>query len=775
MVHWWHERRVPVAIASAAASLLIAWLFAEPSLLLLAVASITFGIGRIVGLGVALCLSVVAASFPVAGDHIDASAVRGFALSVTCMAAWFVTTIFVQRADLPKAGASAVDAGDSHLRQLIDAFPAQIWTADPTGAPTHVNTALVQWSGLSIDDLREGDAGALATAIHRAIHPDDRLDVASILSEAFRSGNAFALKYRQRHSDGAYRWIDGRAGPLRAADGTIRQWYGVCLDIDDQVRAHESLHQRERELRHLVDTVPALIWLLTPQGETLGFNRKMVEWVGLTPDALSDIQPDGCQLTIGSLIHPDDRPRAQAAFSMSLQTGEPLQVRGRLRRYDGEYRWVESRVAPLRDDAGDIVQWYGVSFEVEDEVRAVHALQESEQYLRQVIDTVPVVVFRATGEGKPVYANGRIREFYGFQHENLDDPDSPGFQTAVQLLVHPDDRAEVERDLARAFESGNPFRKRYRQHLADGGFRWIEGRMEPLRDSTGAILEWYGVNLDVDDEVHAQEDLIRARQKLAKASQAASLSELSASIAHEVNQPLAAISANASACHQWLLHEPPNLARARETAEAMIADAEAAANIVGRVRALFSTKTKVAALNNVNDIVLEVCRLLASEIAGRGVKIERELCPDLQEVLIDRVQIQQVLVNLIRNGLEAMESVPISSRILHIRSLNLINGDIRIDICDVGPGIADSHRIFEPFFTTKADGLGMGLSICKSIVDSHGGKILVDSAKGQTVFSVFLPHHQDKQASAENPTSKRSSFLGSDQSRPRACWPDGGR
>lgn len=751
MVQWWRARRYPLAILLGTASLLVAWLLSAPSFLLLAVAVTTLGLGVPLGLGAAVSTSLIVTALPIAGDSLGVAAADGLAFSLVAMAAWLVTTLFGQGSSLSSgltaAAAGASDLSDADLRQLIDAVPAQIWTADPKGVPTHVNTALAKWAGISMKELLEGDSGVLATAINRAIHPDDRLDVATILSDAFRSGSPFALKYRQRRYDDVYRWIDGRAGPLRASDGTIKQWYGVCLDIDDQVRAHESLYESERELRHLVDTVPALIWLLAPDGETVHFNRQMAEWVGLSPDALNDTKSHCEHLAIESLFHPDDRMRAEAAFSKSLQTGQPLHMRGRLRRNDGEYRWVESRVAPLRDEAGEIVRWYGVSFEIEDEVRAVDALRTSEQYLRQVIDTVPVVVFRATGHGKPVYVNRRIEEFPGFEHENLEHPESPELETAVELLVHPDDQAEVERELVHAFRTGEPFRKRYRQRRADGKFRWIEGRMEPLRDDAGAILEWYGVNLDVDDEVNAQEDLLQAQEKLVNASHAASLTELSASIAHEVNQPLAAISANARACHQWLMHEPPNLARARETADAMIGDAEAAANIVNRIRALFNSTPTITAPHNLNDIVAEVCRLMASEITRRGAKVERDLAAGLQPVLIDRVQIQQVLVNLIRNGLEAMESVPVSHRVINIRSVNLDSGDIKIDICDAGPGIGDAQRIFEPFFTTKADGLGMGLSICKSIIESHGGRLLAASVPGQTTLSFVLPADPGKPVS----------------------------
>jgi C4-dicarboxylate-specific signal transduction histidine kinase len=276
---------------------------------------------------------------------------------------------------------------------------------------------------------------------------------------------------------------------------------------------------------------------------------------------------------------------------------------------------------------------------------------------------------------------------------------------------------------------------KYRLRRADGVYRWMSGRAEPMRDETGRIVQWFGLCHDIDDQVHAEEALRRASDRLARATQAASLAELSASIAHEVNQPLAAIVANSHACHRWLSAEPPNLERAKITAERITRDANAAADVVSRIRALFRRTPHARSPEDVNRLIDEVCRLLAGEIAVKGIRIKTALEPDLPPVALDRVQVQQVLVNLIRNGIEAMDAVADGGRALQIRSRRDGSDAIRIEVRDAGTGFKDPERVFEPFFTTKQDGMGMGLPICRSIIESHGGRLWTadNEPRGATV------------------------------------------
>jgi C4-dicarboxylate-specific signal transduction histidine kinase len=263
----------------------------------------------------------------------------------------------------------------------------------------------------------------------------------------------------------------------------------------------------------------------------------------------------------------------------------------------------------------------------------------------------------------------------------------------------------------------------------------MSGRAEPLRDENGHIVQWFGLCHDIHDQVLAEEALRRASERLAQAAQAASMAELSASIAHEVNQPLAAVVANSHACHRWLSAAPPNVERAKIAAERIIRDANAAADVISRIRALFHQAPRARWREDVNLLISEVCRLMADQIATRNIRIETSLEPGLPPIVLDRVQVQQVFVNLIRNGLEAMDDVAGGLRVLEIRSCRDSVDAIRIEVRDAGTGLMNAERVFEPFFTTKQHGMGMGLAICRSIIESHGGRLWAanNEACGATV------------------------------------------
>jgi C4-dicarboxylate-specific signal transduction histidine kinase len=265
-------------------------------------------------------------------------------------------------------------------------------------------------------------------------------------------------------------------------------------------------------------------------------------------------------------------------------------------------------------------------------------------------------------------------------------------------------------------------------------------RAAPLRNEAGRIVQWFGLCHDIDDQMHAEDALRRAAERLAQATQAASLAELSASIAHEVNQPLAAIVANSHACHRWLSAEPPNIERAKITAERITRDANAAADVVSRIRALFRRAPHAREAEDVNRLIGEVCRLMAGEIAAKDIRVGMNLAPDLPVIVLDRVQVQQVIVNLVRNGIEAMAGVAGDARSLQVRTSHDGFDAIRVEVCDAGAGFQDAGRAFEPFFTTKPDGMGMGLAICRSIIEAHGGRLwTANNETGGATVAFTLP------------------------------------
>lgn len=246
---------------------------------------------------------------------------------------------------------------------------------------------------------------------------------------------------------------------------------------------------------------------------------------------------------------------------------------------------------------------------------------------------------------------------------------------------------------------------------------------------------------NLEAEVRARtEALAKARAELAHAVRLATVAELSAAIAHEVNQPLAAVAANAAACHRWLSAATPNLERARLSAERIVRDANSACEVVNRVRALFKQSEPAAHAVDLNEVIEQVRQLMLDELSGRSVSIETDLQRDLPIIPADRVQIQQVIVNLVRNGIEAMEAVTDAPRLLLLRSRREGSGYVRVEVCDCGVGLHDPEKAFKPFFTTKKTGMGMGLAVCRTIVEAHEGRISVRRNEGPGVtFTVQLP------------------------------------
>ncbi len=619
----------------------------------------------------------------------------------------------------------ALRHSERRLQQMIDTVPALIWCMTPEGTPSYLNQRLTDFLGVTLEELTAPDAmRTLADT-----HPDDRGAVEAALVRALETGIPFAMTYRQRRADGAWRWTEGRAEPLRDEAGAVIQWYGVCVDIDDLVRAKEGLQRRERQLQQLIEALPVHIVSWTPAGEITYVSRRYLERTGLSDPSFEDF----ARATL-ELLHPEDAERVRVGAAQARQSGSAFAMRYRRRLPDGTFRWMDGRFEPQRDRNGTITEWFGLSVDIDDEVRVQDELRERERFLWQLVETLPAMIDCAAPNGEPVYRSRQLREFLGYDLEDLDGTGPSRLAATLDLGVHPDDLVGVKERYARSLATGAPYARRHRLRRFDGEYRWVETRAAPMRDAEGAIVQWNVICLDIDGEVRAQEALRLAQDNLARAAQAASLAELSASIAHEVNQPLAAIVANSNACHRWLSAEPPNIERAKLTAERIVRDANSAADVVSRIRALFRQAPQAHAPAALDAVIREARDLTAEAAARARVRVEVEVDGSLPPIPLDRVQIQQVLVNLIRNGLEAMEAA--EDRVLRIR-VRRADDAIRTEVSDTGPGLAFPDRVFQPFFTTKAQGMGMGLAICRSIVEAHGGRLWAEGNAPQGATFVF--------------------------------------
>jgi PAS domain S-box-containing protein len=637
-----------------------------------------------------------------------------------------------------KRADEALRQREQELRRIVDAVPAQVWSIMPDGQTRYINCRLRQHAGIR-SHLTEAEEPVPFTDVLRSIlHPEDQEEAERALAASLATGTPFAARYRLRRSDGRYQWTEGRAEPLRDPDGQIVQWYGICLDIDDLVRAEVALRENERRLQQIVDTVPAQIWCVSPDGEATYFSRRLREYIGLSLDTFD--RPGASRFAVSNriLLHPEDHPAVEAALLQSLRTGKPFSMRYRLRRHDGVYRWTDGRMEALLGPDGEIVQWYGICLDVDELTRVEEALRRSEREFRSLVDTIPAMIFAVPSPDGPLHMNKTYTDYTGYAVENYLAPGGTNPARVLDELIHPHDRERVARNYFHHFQLGQPLSHRYRLRRADGVFRWVEGRCASLHDETGNPVGRYGILIDVDDEVSSQRALRRSQDRLTRATQAASLAELSASIAHEVNQPLAAVVANAQACQRWLVGDTPNVERARLTTERVIRDAHAAAEVVGRIRALFRQSTEARTTADINTVLDEACALMAENAVAAGVELITDFGDVLPAIDIDRIQIQQALINLIRNGIEAMEEER-SGGAVTVRSRRE-NDELLVEVCDEGPGIEDLERIFDPFFTTKPGGMGMGLAICRSIVEAHSGRL--SAARGEpqgTIFRIELP------------------------------------
>jgi PAS domain S-box-containing protein len=308
-------------------------------------------------------------------------------------------------------------------------------------------------------------------------------------------------------------------------------------------------------------------------------------------------------------------------------------------------------------------------------------------------------------------------------------------EKAGEVSIHPEDRDRIARRLDASYASGEPFEEEMRIRRIDGEYRWFLTRVVPLRDKRGKIVKWYGAATDIQDRKRAEQ----LQADLAHTNRVSMLGELAASISHELKQPIAAAMANAQASLRWLKRDQPDVDQACRSTAAIVKDGRLAADIIDRLRSLYKKTPPQREPVDVGEIVGEMVLLLRSEANEHAVSIRTDLATDLPRIMTDRVQLQQVLMNLMLNGIEAMKE---TGGVLTVKSQSGGDGHIRVSVHDTGPGlpIGKADQIFDPFFTTKPQGSGMGLAISKSIVESQGGRIWADSEGGHgATFYFTLP------------------------------------
>ncbi len=473
--------------------------------------------------------------------------------------------------------------------------------------------------------------------------------------------------------------------------------------------------------------MPVLAWSALPDGSVEFLNQRWLNYTGLSP-------AEGQGWGWAQAMHPGDLDRVKAYWQSIISIGKPGEIEARLRRFDGIYRWFLLRANPMHDESGAIVKWYGTNTDIDDRKRGEEALRESEQSFRLILDGIAglVAIMTATGEIEAV--NRQTLEYFGRTTEQL-----KGWSTGNE--VHPDDLPGVYAAWMQSVETVSVYDVDHRLRRADGVYRWFHARGLPLCDAEGRVIRWYVLLTDIHDRKQAEEALRQAQSDLARINRVTTMGELAASLGHEVNQPIGGLLINANVCLRKLGSDNPNLDEARAAVTRIQRDAQRAADVIRRIRSQFEKAAPNREILDINEIIRETAGLLRSEAVRYNISVRTELAADLPQIIGDRVQLQQVTMNLIVNSFEAMKDVD-GVRELAIKSQRDDNEQLLVTVSDTGMGFPPklAEQIFDPFFTTKPHGTGMGLRISRSIIESHGGRLWATGApeRGAT-FHLNLP------------------------------------
>jgi hypothetical protein len=633
---------------------------------------------------------------------------------------WLFTCLDVHASSQPSPGLEA------QLQATLNLVPAYTWYTLPSGALTFVNKRTGDYLGLANDHpLRLGiDTGGDSEVHIPLLHPDDRDEARRIWSDCIRTGVPSESSIRIRNAEGEYRWFQTQVEPLRASNGAILFWIGVNLDIHERKQAEERAGRNEQELRTLIDVMPALIGTALPDGQCDFMGQSWLDYTGQTRE---EVLGWGWS----NVIHPDDRESVETNWKRGLASGKRVEQELRARAADGTYRWFLNRNIPLMDKNGSVVKWYGILFDIHTLKETQRALQAREQELVGIIETIPSLLWSTSPTGEVTHISRRVVEYTGV---SLDDFLNLGWKR----IIHPEDFEDTAKAFFQAIQTGEPYRATHRLRSRDGGYRWYYASGEPLRDSDGKIIQWYGLSIDIDERKRAEDHLRDTRIKLAKASRLATVAELSASIAHELNQPLMSILANAQAAKKWLSGVPSNLSEAGLSIERIIRDAHAADQAMQHIRALFKQESFDKTNVNIPEVLREVVRVVQEDPKKEHVPIELHFDESLPAVYLDKTQIQQVFINLIVNAIEALGGREVAP-LVKVRVTTDRHG-ILVQVIDNGPGVYDPERIFDAFVTTKVKGMGIGLAVSRTIVEAHGGRLWAENCSaGGASFNVALP------------------------------------
>jgi PAS domain S-box-containing protein len=668
--------------------------------------------------------------------------------------------------DLPqrlKQAEEALQARELNFQLIVDSIPAQVAVIAPTGEVETLNQPCLEYFGKTLDELKGWSSSD-------PVHPEDLPHVIDVLTYALETDETYEVEARHRRFDGVYRWFHVRGFPLRDVDDRILRWCVLLTDIDDRKRTEAQL-AGEKRLLDMVASGPALTDILTELckfvEETAGDCKcgvYLIDWRGpnFRLGAAPSLPTTFNDPVEGLPVTTNVGPCGVAALTKSQVIVTDIQ---------SDPRFQSSTIRPLLLAHGLRTHWSTPIYSRDGQVLGTFAIFQNHpsgpiQLQQDLISQVTHIASIAIERGLSEEALRRSAAFLA-QAQQLSRTGSFSWRIAtdeitwseelyriyefergttitlevIRTRVHPDDLTLYEKMVEQARNGSEDFEWQYRLLMPDQSIKYMHAVAQATRNP-GGQLEYIAAVQDVTARRLSEEAVDKARSELAHVARVMSLGALTASIAHEVNQPLSGIITNASTCVRMLDAEPPNVDGARETAQRTIRDGRRASDVITRLRALFTKRDAVTELVDLNDATLEVIALSQSELERNRVITRTELADQLPAVTGDRVQLQEVILNLVRNASDAMSTVADRPRQLLIKTETNEGDQVRLSVQDAGVGFDPEamKKLFEAFYTTKNDGMGIGLSVSRSIIESHHGRLWATPNDGPgATFSFSIP------------------------------------
>jgi PAS domain S-box-containing protein len=619
---------------------------------------------------------------------------------------------------------------EKELREIVETIPAMTVTIAPDGRDAFIGKRFFEYSGLSEEKAR--GSGWKVT-----VHPDDLGLYLRKWRPSLMSGDPVEFETRVRRADGEYRWFLARAVAQRDERGNIVKWYEVLTDIEDRKRAEQALRRSEAYLAEAQRLSHTGSFAYKPSSrKTLFWSEELFRIFKLDPRRGI---PDYDETR--RLVHPDDLETVSATCLQGFREKAEFSQTYRLLLRDGTVKHLQAVWHPIVDETGEVAEYVGTAADVtereqaeQNRKRAEAALRASEEQWKAVFENNPVMYFMVGETGTIISVNPFGAEQLGYRVDEL-------IGHPVTIVFYEPDRAVVQKNAAACFERpGQAMSWELRKVRKNGEVIWVRetARATVINNCPVLLI----VCEDISEGKHAAEALREAQMELAHANRIATMGHLTASIAHEVSQPVATARNNASAALNFLDRSPPDLEEVKEALTCVLSDTDRARDIIGRIRDHIKKAPPRRDSFDLNEAIHEVIALARSEVAKNGVSVHSRLAEGWCVVHADHVQVQQVVLNLILNAIEAMSSGDEGPRELLISTEHSQTDGIIVAVRDSGPGIDPEQldRVFDAFYTTKSSGVGMGLSICRSIIAAHGGRLWAEANKPKgAVFRFTLP------------------------------------